>query len=285
VASIRVASPQYFSVLRIPFRGGRSFDEADRAGGAPVAVINRAMARAYWADSEPIGQRIWIGKPMGPENAEPAPRLIVGIVDDVREESLTDPPAPTVYVPDAQRVSAGGGVFLLRTRHPPLQTVPGARAAIRAIDPDLPLTQVRALREVVSDSAANWRLRAVLLGGFGGLALVIAAIGVYGVIAYSVARRTQEIGVRLALGARRRDVLGLLLWEGMRTSLAGIAVGLAAAAGLARLMANQVFGVTATDPATFAGVATLLASVVLVACYIPARRAMRVDPLAALRCD
>jgi predicted permease len=248
-------------------------------------IVNRTLAKMFWGGRDPIGQRIWIGKPMGPDNAEPAPRQIVGIVDDVREGSLAEPPDPTIYTPYAQSRSANGGYFVLRTRRAPLLSVPDARAAIRAIDPDLPLAEVRAMEDVVSASAAGWRSRAILLGGFGALALAIAIIGVYGVIAYSVAQRTQEIGVRLALGARHRDVLGLVLWQGMRTSLAGIAIGLTASYGVTRLMTNLLYGVTATDPLTFVGVATLLALVALIACYIPARRAMQVDPLVALRCE
>jgi ABC-type antimicrobial peptide transport system permease subunit len=159
------------------------------------------------------------------------------------------------------------------------------RAAVHALDGELPVARIRDMRDVVAASTVAWRFRAILLGTFGALALFIAAIGVYGVISYSVAQRTQEIGVRVALGALRRDVLALVVWQGMRTSLIGIAIGLGSAYALTRLMVNLLFGVSATDPLTFVGIAFLLALVALAACLIPARRAMSIDPMTALRYD
>jgi putative ABC transport system permease protein len=164
-----------------------------------------------------------------------------------------------------------------------LELVPDVRATIRALDKELPITGIRDMPDVVASSAIDWRFRAVLLVAFGALALFIAAIGVYGVISYSVAQRTQEIGVRVALGALRRDVLGLVVWQGMRTSLVGIGIGLAGAYALAGLMTNLLFEVRATDPVTFLGIAFLLAAVALAACVMPAWRAMRIDPLIALK--
>jgi putative ABC transport system permease protein len=248
-------------------------------------VINRAMARAYWPDRDPIGQHIWIGKPMGAANTEPAPRQIVGVVGDIREASLAQLPGPTLYIPYAQSPSASGGSFIVRTTRPPLNLVPDVRAAVHALDKELPITGIRDMRDVVASSTVDWRFRAVLLGAFGALALFIAAIGVYGVISYSVAQRTQEIGIRVALGALRRDVLALVVWQSMRTSLIGIGIGLASAYALTRLMVNLLFGVSATDPFTFLGIAFLLALVALAACLVPARRAMRIDPMTALRYD
>jgi putative ABC transport system permease protein len=284
-ANVRRISPAYFSALRIPIHLGRVFTDRDRNGASPVVIINRAMARAYWPGRDPIGQHIWIGKPMGAANTEPAPRQIVGVVGDIREASLAQPPGPTLYIPYAQSPSASGGSFIVRTTRPPLNLAPDVRAAIHALDRELPLSGIRDMRDVVASSTVDWRFRAVLLGAFGGLALFIAAIGVYGVISYSVAQRTQEIGVRVALGALRRDVLALVVWQGMRTSLAGIGIGLASAYALTRLMVNLLFGVSATDPLTFLGIAFLLALVALAACLVPARRAMRIDPLTALRSD
>jgi putative ABC transport system permease protein len=249
----------------------------------PVVLVNHAAAKAFWPEGEPIGAHVWIGKPMGPANAERAPRQIIGIVGDIHESSLADPPEPTLYIPLAQNPSAEGMTFLLRTARSPLASVADARVAVRDIDPDLPLARVRTMQEVVDLSVQDWRFRAVLLGSFGALALFIAAIGVYGVISYSVAQRTQEIGVRVALGADRRDVLGLVLRQGMSTALAGIGIGLVAAFALTRVMANLLFGVNARDPLTFVAVAALLGLVALGACYVPARRAMRVDPMVALR--
>jgi putative ABC transport system permease protein len=284
-ADVRVISPGYFGALGIPIELGRVFGDADRLGTTPVVVINHAMARAYWPDRDPIGRHIWIGKPMGPANTEPAPREIVGIVADIRESSLAAVPEPTMYFPYGQRPSANGGSFILRTARAPLSVVPDIRAAVHALDADLPIEAVREMEDVVATSTIDWRFRAVLLAAFGALALVIAAIGVYGVISYSVAQRTSEIGVRMALGAMRRDVLTLIVWQGMRTSLIGIAIGLAGAYGLSRLMVNLLFGVSAKDPSTFLGIALLLALVALAACLIPARRAMRIDPMTALKYD
>jgi predicted permease len=284
-ANVRRISPEYFSALRVPIELGRVFTDRDRPDTLPVIVINRAMARAYWPDRDPIGQHIWIGKPMGPANTEPAPRQIVGVVGDVRERSLAQLPEPTLYIPYAQSPAVSGGSFLVRTTGPPLSLVPDVRAAVHALDGELPVARIRDMRDVVAASTVAWRFRAILLGTFGALALFIAAIGVYGVISYSVAQRTQEIGVRVALGALRRDVLALVVWQGMRTSLIGIAIGLASAYALTRLMVNLLFGVSATDPLTFLGIASLLALVALAACLIPARRAMSIDPMTALRYD
>src|SRR5262249_11220770 len=172
---------------------------------------------------------------------------------------------------------------IVRTTRAPLLTAPDVRAAIRALDANVPLTAVRELRDVVGASTADWRFRAILLGLFGAVAVSIAAIGVYGVISYSVAYRTQEIGVGLALGALRRDVLALVLWQGVQSVLWGIGAGLVAAYVVARIMAGMLYSISATDPATFAGTAMLLAIVAVAACYVPAWRAMRIDPMTSLR--
>ena len=241
------------------------------------------MAHMYWPDTDPIGQHIWIGKPMGAANTEPAPRQIVGVVGDIREASLARAPEPTLYIPYAQSPATSGGSFMLQTTRPPSTVAADVRAAVRARDPDFPVTEIREMSDVVSSSAADWRFRAILLVGFGLVALYIAVIGVYGVISYSVAQRTQEIGVRMALGALRRDVLALVVWQGMRTTLLGIAIGVIAAYGLTRLITSLLFDVSATDPVTFVGLAALLSLVGLAACLVPARRAMRIDPMTALK--
>ena len=282
-ADIRVISPDYFRALRVPLLSGRILNPADNASSAPVVVINQAMAKAFWPGQDPVGHRIWIGKPMGPASAEPAPRQIVGIVANMRQDSLAYPPSPSMYIPYKQTRYTDSEYFVLRTKHQPLLSVPDVRAALHALDPEIPLTQISTMREVVSSSLKDWRFHATLLGIFGALALIIAAIGVYGVISYSIAQRTHEIGIRMALGAQRGDVLRLVIGQGMRLALAGIVIGVLAAIGLTRLMASLLYGVTPTDPATFIGVAMALAAVALLACYVPARRAIRVDPMEALR--
>ena len=282
-ANVRRISPDYFAALRIPVQLGRGVTNGDRMDTSPVVVINRAMASTYWPHGNPIGQHIWLGKPMGPAASEPAPREIVGIVGDIREASLAQAPEPTLYIPYAQSPATSGGSFLVRTTGPAGGVVPDVRAAVRTLDPELPITAIRGMTDVVTSSTIDWRFRAFLLGTFGALALVIAAIGVYGVISYSVAQRTQEIGLRMALGAVRRDVLALILWHGMRTSLIGIGIGLAIAFALTRVMVNLLFGVSATDPLTFTAIAGLLALVALAACLVPARRALRIDPMIALK--
>lgn len=284
-ANIRIVSPEYFQSLRIPQESGRMFTPADRQDGPPVALINLAAARQFWRSSEPIGTHVWIGKPMGPSNMEAQPRQIVGVVGDIHESSLSDPPGPTIYVPLAQNPSADSVSFALRTTHAPTNSVAEVGAAMRSIDPNLPLARVRTMQEVVALSVQDWRFRALLLGMFGVVALLITTIGVYGVISYWVAQRTHEIGVRVALGADRRDVVGLVLSQGMSTALVGIGIGLVVAFVVTRVMAHLLFAVNARDPLTFAGVAVVLAVVALGASYLPARRATEVDPMVALRAE
>lgn len=281
-ADIRINSPGYFRALRIPLVRGRTFAETDNSSSAPVVIINQAMARMYWPGQDPIGHRIWIGKAMGPAVAEPAPRQIVGIVSDIRQDSLADAPTPSMYIPYAQ-TKYGASYFVVRVHNAPLQSVPAIRQTLHELDPSAPVTNTEPLGQVVASSLRDWRFHAILLGIFGALAMLIAAIGVYGVISYSMAQRTHEIGVRMALGAQRRDVMRLVLSQGARLTLVGISVGMLAAFGLTRLMASLLYGVKPTDAVTFASVAILLMSIALLACYIPARRAMGVDPMVALR--
>jgi len=282
-ADIRVVSSDYFRVLQVPLVRGRMFEESDNASNVPVVVINQAMAKAFWDRQDPIGHRIWIGKSMGPSSAEPAPRQIVGIVSDMRQDSLADLPNPAMYVPYAQTKYTDSEYFVLRTERAPLLAVPQVQDALRPIDPETPLTQISSMQDVVYASVKDWRFHATLLGVFGGLALLISAVGVYGVISYSVTQRTHEIGVRMALGAQRHSILRLVIRQGLTLASIGIAVGVAAALGLTRLIVGLLYGVSAADPLTFVGVAMLLLVVAFAACYIPARRAMRVDPMIALR--
>lgn len=282
-ADYRVISPNYFRALRIPLVGGRIFDGSDNAGSEPVVVINQSMAKMFWPNQDPIGQRIWIGKPMGPSEAEPSPRQIIGIVGDIRERSLAFLPEPTTYIPITQVPHTDEAFFVLRTRQAPQLSFADARSAVHAMDADIPLVEAKTMDEVVSGSTENWRFHAILLGAFGTLALFIAAIGVYGVISYSLAQRTHEIGIRMALGAHPRDVLRIVIGQGMKIALVGVAIGLLGALALTRLMVSLLFGVNAVDPPTYAGVTILLLLVALIATYLPARRAMRVDPMVALR--
>lgn len=282
-ADIRIVSPEYFQALHVPLVRGRFFTQADNSTAQPAVLINEAMAKAFWPGQDPIGHRIWIGKPMGPSIAEPAPREIVGIIADMRQDSLADLPEPSMYIPYEQTQYTDAAYFIVRTKNSPLSYVADAHSVLHKMDSDLPLTEIRTMREVVSSSVKDWRFRATLLGLFAALALAIAAIGVYGVISYSMAQRTHEMGIRMALGAQRTDVMRLVLRQGARLALAGIIAGMLAAFGLTRLMASLLYGVKPADPLTFAAVAILLLLVALLACYIPARRAMRVDPMIALR--
>jgi predicted permease len=281
-ANYRVISPGFFQTMRIPLLRGRPFSASDDSNGQPVVVINQAMARMFWPNEEPIGQRIWIGKPMGPEWTEPNAREIVGIVGDVREASLASPPEPTMYIPYAQR-PASQAYFVIRTRQTPLAAVPEIRSAMRQVNPGVPLAQVKTMGQVLSVSVTDWRFRTILLVVFGGLALFIAAIGIYGVISYSVAQRTQEIGVRMALGAQRTDVLKVVVGQGFKLTLTGVGTGIVGALAMTRFLSSLLYGVKPTDPFTFIAVSLILTGVALLACYLPARRATKVDPMVALR--
>jgi putative ABC transport system permease protein len=282
-AVYRVITPGYFGAMRIPVLRGRTFSDSDNNGAEPVAVINQTMAKRYWPHQDALGQRIWIGKPMGPANAEPAPRQIVGIVSDIHEMTLAEPPVPTVYMPYAQRPQEDQAFFVLRTRQTPLSSLSHVRSAMRGVDADLPLAEIKTMEQVLSASLTDWRFHAILLGAFGSLALFISSIGIYGVISYSVAQRTHEMGVRMALGAARRDVVKLVLGQGLRLALAGIAIGLVGAWALTRFLTSLLFGIKPTDPLTFVGVCLILTIVAVLASYLPARRATKVDPIVALR--
>ncbi len=281
-ADFRATTPEFFEAMRIPLKRGREFLAADNSASAQVAIINQAMARMFFGEQDPIGQRIWIGKPMGPEWTEPVPREIVGVVGDIHGESLAGAPDPTIYVPYAQRPIVQA-YFLIRTRQNPLASIPEIRKAMREVDADLPLAELKTMKEIISASLTEWRFRSFLLAAFGAVAVAIAIIGVYGVMSYSVAERTHEIGVRMALGAGRREVLKLVVGQGLKLTLAGVAIGLGAAEALTRLLAGLLFGVKAGDPLTFSVVSVILTAVALAACYLPARRATEIDPLTALR--
>jgi putative ABC transport system permease protein len=274
-------TPVYFETLRIPVRRGRYFSAIDGERGAHVAIVSDEAARRFWPGEDPIGKRIRIHVSIGVRERE---REIVGIVGDVKIRTLEAAAAPVVYVPHAQYV-AGEMTVVVRTAGEPLASVPLVTAQLAQIDREVALTNVRPAERMVSASVAQPRFRMLTLGLFALIALGLAAVGLYGVMAYSVGQRRGELGLRIALGADSGDVLRLVLREGLMPVGIGIAVGLLGAGALTRIMSTLLFDVSPFDPITFTAVPALLAAVAAIACYIPARRATRVDPLATLRYD
>jgi putative ABC transport system permease protein len=271
-------SPDYFRALGTSLAEGREFTERDEVKAAKVVIINRALARNLFPNESALGKRLQL------VNSEQSNewREIVGVVGDVRYSGLDDPSEAAIYTPFAQTPFMWSNL-MIRTTVPPQSLIPGVRNAINSADAALQPVGFRTMEELVSESVAQPRFYTVLLGAFALLALLLSAVGIYGVIAYSVAQRTHEIGVRMALGAKGFDVLRLILRQGMTLALTGAGIGLLGAWAVTRLMAGLLFEISATDPMTFAGVASLLIAVALLACYIPARRAMKVDPMVALR--
>ena len=277
-ANYVAASPEYFRVMGIPLLQGREFSREDVASTPRVTIISEAMARMYFPNQNPIGKRLVFGFPPNGE----APREIVGVVGNVRDVELRQAPAAMMYVPFAQ-APFWGTVVVVRTNLSVAAVADAIRRDAHAIDKDLPVTDIGAIPELVDATLAQPRFQTLLLGLFSGLALTLAAVGIYGVISYSVIQRTHEIGIRMSLGAQPDQVLRLVMGQGAKLALAGIVIGSAAALALTRLMRSLLFEVSPADPLTFAGIAALLVAVALAACYIPARRAMRVDPMTALR--
>jgi putative ABC transport system permease protein len=275
----RVASPGYFDAMGISLVRGRLFDQSDGPNTPQVALISESLARESWPNEDPLGKGIQYG------NMDGDKRLlrVVGVVGDVREFGLEASARPTVYVHYLQRPGqAWGFAIVARTRGDAQTLIPPMCDAVRALNPDVP-TNFRTLGQIFSSSLDNRRFSLVIFGGFACAALLLAALGIYGVTSYAVTQRTQEMGIRIALGARAADVLRLVIGQGMKSVLLGIAIGLGGALALTRLIAHLLFGVSATDPLTLTAVAALLASVGLLACYLPARRATKVDPTEALR--
>ena len=276
---VRVTDASYFRAMGIPLLRGRGFTEGEMSEARHVVLINESMARQHFPGEDPIGKRITVSM-----SAEPAPTEIVGIVGDVRYESLVDEAYPTVYMPIPE-LTYPFMTLVLRTGGDPLSIAPAVRKALREIDPDQPVSDVRTMDEVMSATVSRARFNTLLLGLFAGLATLLAAIGIFGVMNYSVTLRTREIGLRMALGAKPGQVLMLVLRQGLVLTAIGIAAGLAGALALTRVMSGLLFGVGSTDPSTFAAIVLLLTFVSLIACYLPARRATRVDPQIALRYD
>ncbi|PYU81876.1 MAG: hypothetical protein DMG50_14225 [Acidobacteria bacterium] len=281
VANVGVVGPDYFATMSIPLRVGRLFNAQELAEEKHVTIINQAFADKYLHGVNPLGQKAAIYMKSFAEN-EIQPSEIIGVVGDVHQIGLDTSPEPTVYWPHPELVMSGMTI-LVRTSNDPLAMVSAVRNELQQIDPELPMAAVAPMDQLLADSLSRSRFTMLLLGIFAAVALVLAAVGIYGLIAYSVTQRTQELGIRIALGAQRRDVLRLVLGQGTRLTLLGVTVGVLAGLGFARLLSTLLFGVSATDPLTFACVAALLGLVGLAACYIPARRATRVDPIVALR--
>ncbi|HEX7117860.1 MAG TPA: ABC transporter permease [Longimicrobiales bacterium] len=287
----RSVSPDYFGTLRTPLLRGREFDARDAAQAPPVAIVNETFARKYFGDEDPIGQRIDIGTIGGreviPGFDDPA-RTIVGVVADTRVLSLDGEVEEIMYTPRAQEPVVQGyfglGGLLVRTRGA-AAVAPAVLAAVRELDPRMPVPQLVPMREAIGASIAQERFNTVLLGAFAGLALVLTAIGIYGVVAYSVRQRTAEIGIRVALGADRRTVLGMVVRQGMTPVAIGLGLGLLSAVALTRLISSLLFGVSPTDPATIGAVAGVIAAVAFAATWLPARRAAGVDPVVALKTE
>jgi predicted permease len=277
-ADYATVSPDYFRVMRIPLLRGRFFSEEDSPSSPKVAIISETLARRYFPNQDPIGRQMRFGFPPNGNVS----RKIVGIVGDVRDESLSRKPSPMMYVPFAQAPLWGGEV-VVRSSLSASSVAAGIRQATHAIDKYLPVTDIESFPEAVGKSISQERFQTFLLGSFSAIALVLAAVGVFGVISYSASQRTHEIGVRMALGAQRRDVLRLILGQGAKLALVGLGVGMIGAFLLTRLLSSLLYGVSPKDPVIFASVAIVLLALVLAACYIPARGAMRVDPMVALR--
>jgi len=269
-------TPDYFKSMGIQLIRGRVFTDQDRKDSPRVAIINEEMAKRYFPDEDPIGKGINVTN--GPETF----REIVGIVGDVKQYGLAQPTTLQTYEPFLQNPFSGM-TLVVRTENNPAALTSAIRAQVLSIDKDQPIARTRALEQIVSDSVAKQRFAMLLLGTFGAVALVLAAVGLYGVMSYAVTQRTHELGIRMALGASSGNVLKLVVGQGMALALAGVGIGLGGAFALTRLMANLLFATGATDPVTFVGISLLLAGVALAACLVPARRAIKVDPMIALR--
>ena len=289
VALFKSITPGYLHTMGIPVLRGRAFTEQDRAGAPEVAIINETVAHEYWGEENPIGTRVRMQD--GVEDDERSFE-IVGVVGDVKQVVGDTASYPILYIPYSQQAEAYvdwqigfrmGIYFVARTRDDPLSLAPAMRRAVWDVDPDQPIRQMLTMDQLVARSLSGRRFYALLLGSFAGVALILAAMGIYGVMSYSVSQRTHEIGVRMALGAERREVLRQVITRGLLLAVVGVVLGIAASLGLTRFISSQLYGVSAMDPVTFTGISLLLVGVALAACYIPARKAARVDPLVALR--
>jgi predicted permease len=293
VGDWRLVTRHYFDVFRIPLVRGRSFSEHDNASGRPVVIINQAMANALWPHGNPLGEQIWLNKGLGKGFEEPAPRVIVGIAGDVKDGGLNAPIRRIMYVPVDQvqdsvlpfYSKAFRLMWIVRAKSSPFSLSEKIQLELRQASGGLPVGHVRSMDQVRVESTARSDFTASLFTIFAGLALVMAAIGIYGVMAYCVEQRKREIGIRMALGATPQSVRRMILMDGALLTIAGTAVGVACAFALTRLLADFLFGVSTLDPVAFLAAVVLLGAVVLLAAYVPSRRAMRMDPMLALRSE
>jgi len=285
-AQFRMVTPEYFRVMKITLQQGRDFTPADGPGGPPVVIINEAFARRFLTNPNPFAQQLVVGRGLGE-----VPRQIIGMVADVKQQGLDRDAPPMVFVPLPQVSDKMMAVvrryvsayFTVRTMVTPLGLSAAMKREIAALDPTLALSDIRPMDQVVAGSVAPQRFNMLLVSLFAGLGLLLAAVGIYGVISYSVGQRTNEFGIRIALGAGTSDVTTLVLKQGLALALLGVTIGLVASLALTRLMTSFLFGVKPTDFVSFVAVSLSLFGVALLACYIPARRATKVDPLVALR--
>jgi putative ABC transport system permease protein len=274
---VRVIDPGFFQTMGIPLLKGRTFTEREATQASNVVIINETMARQYWPGEDPIGKRVVI------DMTDPlVPSEIVGVVGDVKHEGLDKEVRAMAYWPHPQLPYPFMNL-VIRTQSDPAGLVAAVEREVQAIDKDQPITDVHTMEELLSESVSRTRFSTFLLSIFAAVALVLAAVGIYGVMAYAVTQRTHEIGIRMALGAQASDVLKMVVGQGMILALIGVGVGLIAALALTRVISSLLYGVSATDPVTFGAIALLLAGVALVACLIPARKAAKVDPMVALR--
>jgi putative ABC transport system permease protein len=277
-ALYREATNGYLQTIGARLLAGRFYNEFDRASSQPVLVVNETFARAYWpAPQSALGHRVLLGGEKEPW------RTIVGVVADIRERGLLLSMKPAVYLADDQVHLPDTTYLAVRTAGDPMAVLSAVRQAIWSVDREQPVSNPSSMRELMSQETGSRRQAMILLSAFAGLALLLAALGIYGVLSYAVTQRTREIGIRLALGAERRKVVGMMLRIGMSVASIGVALGVAAAFVLTRALAKLLYGVRATDPLTFAAVAAFLLAISAVACYVPARRAAGVDALIALR--
>jgi putative ABC transport system permease protein len=282
--AFRIIESDYFHTMGIPLLQGRTFAARDEQGGPPLAIVNETLARQMLKGENPIGHRIKPSISFG--NSDEAPlREIVGVTADVKSGSIGGKTVPEIYAPQTPTDFIGEMTVVVRTMNDPEALVPAMRSLVSSLDKDLPLRQVKTLDQYVSGSISAPRFDALLLGIFAALAFVLTTIGLYGVISYSVVQRTREMGIRIALGAQRGSISRMVLREGSLLTLSGVGTGLLFSLFATRLLRGLLFGTGETDPATFIAVPLLLLAVALVASYVPARRATRVDPIVALRCE
>jgi len=273
-----VVTPDYFRTMGIPLLAGRDFNDSDTTGSQLVTIVDERLARQYWPNESPIGRRVRFGPP---EDNEPW-HTIVGVVGAVRHQRMQEETRQSVYMAH-QQIPVGGMSLVTRTTSDPKELTPAIRREVAQLDSDLPVSRVATMEEVIAESIWQPRLYATLFAVFAGGALLLALIGIYGVMAFLVQTRTHEIGVRMALGATARDVFKLIVGRGMKLTVIGVLIGIAGAVALTRLMHSLLFNTSATDPIVFILISLLLSVAAFLACYLPARRAAKVDPLIALR--